>query len=155
MPWDRGSEEELAVCTYLDRLDKVGLHARLFVIADCANGVLRRAYVGEGPPPQVNEHRARRFLERHSEYHVRKNQSKRSTERKHEVLILFSGGFMSSRKSAMSMEYNHAIFTTSTSSGSVSVLRRTRRLLHMPLIVSLSSPSAVIPIERQSPSLKL
>ena len=35
--------EELAVCTYLDHLDKI---ARLFMIADCANGVLCRAHVG-------------------------------------------------------------------------------------------------------------
>ena len=53
VPWNRKlkEHEELAVCTYLNRLDKVGLHARLFMIADCANGVLRRAHVGEGPPP--------------------------------------------------------------------------------------------------------
>ena len=76
VPWGGrlGGHGGLAVCTYLDRLDKVGLHARLFMIADCANGVLRRAHVGEGPPPlaQVSEHWARRFLERHPEYHVRK-----------------------------------------------------------------------------------
>ena len=41
--------EELVVCTYLDRLDKTGLHARLFMIADCANTVLRRAHVEDGP----------------------------------------------------------------------------------------------------------
>ena len=40
--------EELAVCTYLDRSDKFGL---LFMISGCANGVLRRAHVDEGPPP--------------------------------------------------------------------------------------------------------
>ena len=65
VPWNRKlkEHEELAVCTYLNRLDKIGLHARLFMIADCAKGVLRRAHVGEGPPLQGGEHWARRFLE--------------------------------------------------------------------------------------------
>ena len=42
------------------------------MIADRANGVLRRAHVGEGPPPQVSEHWACRLLDRHTEYHVSK-----------------------------------------------------------------------------------
>ena len=37
--------EELAVRTYLDSLDKIGLYARLFMIADCENAVLHRAHV--------------------------------------------------------------------------------------------------------------
>ena len=83
VPWNRKlkEHEELAVCSYLDRLDKVGLHARLFMISDCANGILRRAHVDEGPPPQVSEHWARRFLERHPEYLVRK-QSVQEIDRK-------------------------------------------------------------------------
>jgi hypothetical protein len=82
--WNRKlkEHEELAVCTNLDRLDKVGLHARLFMISGGANGVLRRAHVDEGPPPQVSEHWARRFLERHHpEYLVRK-QSVQEIDRK-------------------------------------------------------------------------
>ena len=62
--------EVLAFCTYLDRLDKIGLHARLFMIVDCANAVLRRPPVDEGLPPQVGEHLARHFLERRPEYLV-------------------------------------------------------------------------------------
>ena len=83
VPWNRKlkEHEDSAVCTYLGRLDKIGLYARLFMIADRANGVLRRAHVGEGPPPQVSEHWARRFLERHPEYHVRK-QSVQEVDRK-------------------------------------------------------------------------
>jgi len=73
--------EELAVCAYLDRLDEIGLHARLFMIADRANAVLRRAHVDEGSPPQVSEHWGRRFLERHPEYHVHK-QSVQEIDRK-------------------------------------------------------------------------
>ena len=117
------------------------------MIADCANSVLRRAHVGEGPPPQVSEHWARRFLERHPEYHVRK-QLVQEVDRK-KAQDPDTGGFMSSRESATSTEYNDAIFTTSTSPGSLPVLERTRRLLHVPSIVRLSLPSAVIPIERQ------
>ena len=51
------------------------------MIADCANAVLRRAHVDEGSPPQVSEHWARRFLERHPEYHVHK-QSVQEIDRK-------------------------------------------------------------------------
>ena len=45
VPWNRklNEHEELAVCTYLDRLDKIGLHARLSMIANCTNGVLDAA----------------------------------------------------------------------------------------------------------------
>ena len=83
VPWNRKlkEHEELAICAYLDRLDKIGLYTRLFMIADCANAVLRRAHVDEGSPPQVSEHWARRFLERHPEYHVRK-QSVQEIDRK-------------------------------------------------------------------------
>ena len=69
--------EESAVC----RLNRIGLHARLFMIADCANAVLRCGHVGEGPPPQTSEHWARRSLELHPEYYVRK-QSVQETDRK-------------------------------------------------------------------------
>lgn len=34
--------EELAVCIRLDRLDEIGIHARLFMMADCANAVPHR-----------------------------------------------------------------------------------------------------------------
>ena len=71
-----------------------------------ANRGQHYAYVDEGPPPRVGEHWARRFLERHPEYLVH-NQSKRSTERKHKTSIPSSGGFMSSRESAMSAEYSN------------------------------------------------
>lgn len=38
---------------YLNRLGKIGLRAGLFVVAGCANAVLRRAHADEGP---VGEH---------------------------------------------------------------------------------------------------
>ena len=66
--------QELAICQYLDRLDKIGLPARRFMITDCANAILRRSHPADSndPPPQVSEHWPRRFLERHPEYLVRK-----------------------------------------------------------------------------------
>ena len=44
------------------------------MITDCANAILRRSHPADldGPPPQVSQHWARRFLERHPEYLVRK-----------------------------------------------------------------------------------
>ena len=64
--------QELAVCSYLDRLDKIGIPARTFMITGCVNSILRRAADGLGPPPAVSEHWARRFLERHPKYLIRK-----------------------------------------------------------------------------------
>ncbi|KAF8251779.1 hypothetical protein K440DRAFT_511202, partial [Wilcoxina mikolae CBS 423.85] len=64
--------QELAVCTHLNRLDKIALPARLFMIADCANAILRRDHVGEGSPSQVSEYWVPYFLERHPEYLIRK-----------------------------------------------------------------------------------
>ena len=154
VPWNRKLEEhgDLAACACLDCLDKLGLHA-LFMIADYANAVLRRAHVNGGPPPQVGEHWARRFWNDTLSILCANNQSKRSTERKHKTLISFSGGFMSSREPAVSTEYNTAIFTASTDPGSVLALERTSELLRVLPIAS--SPSAVIPIKRQLPLLKL
>ena len=60
---------------------------------------------------------------------------------------------MSSRESAMSTEFNNTISTTSTNPDSVLVLERTSELLRVLPIAS--SPSAVIPIKRQLPLLKL
>ena len=71
--------QELAVCSYLDRLDKLGIPVHTPTITGYANSILRRAHGGDGPPPVVSEHWARRFLERHPQYLVRK-QSARATD---------------------------------------------------------------------------
>ena len=82
--------QELAVCSYLDRLDKIGIPARTFMITGCANSILRRAADGLGPPPAVSEHWARRFLERHPKYLIRK-QSVQEIDRKnaqdHDIIL--------------------------------------------------------------------
>ena len=97
MPWNKKlkKHEEFAVCTYLDRLDKIGLHDRLFMTANYTNAVLHRAHVGEGPPPQVDEHCA--FWNDTPSILCTNNQSKRSAEGKYKTPIPFPGGFMSSR----------------------------------------------------------
>ena len=85
--WNRKlkEHEELAVCTYLDRSDKFEL---LFMISGCANGVLRRAHVDEGPPPQVSEHWLAAFWNGTTPSILcANNQSKRSTERTHKTSI--------------------------------------------------------------------
>ena len=68
------NHQELALCQYLERLDNIGLHARRFMITDCANAILRRSHLADSvnPPPQVGGHWARRILERHPEYLVHK-----------------------------------------------------------------------------------
>jgi hypothetical protein len=64
--------QELAVCSHLNHLDKIGLPARLFMIANCVNSILRGDCEGEDPPPKVGQHWARRFLEQPPEYFIRK-----------------------------------------------------------------------------------
>ena len=58
-------DQESAVCSYLDRLDKIAIPARTFMITYCANSILRHATGGDGPPPVVSENWARGFLKRH------------------------------------------------------------------------------------------
>jgi len=66
-------EEELAVCQYLDRLDRIGTSARLHMITGCANAILLHVHSDQSIPiPSVGEHWAWRFLDRHPEYHIRK-----------------------------------------------------------------------------------
>ena len=92
------------------------------MIADCANAVLRRAHVDEGSPSQVSEHWARRFLERHFEYHARKQSVQEIDRKKAQDPSTINGGSTNSRESATSTEYNNATSTTSTNLGSVLVL---------------------------------
>ena len=53
-------DQELAVCQYLNRLDKIGLSARLPMVTNYANAILRRSHTTGGdtslsPPPQVDK----------------------------------------------------------------------------------------------------
>ena len=69
-------DQELAVCQYLDRLDTIGTAVRLTTITSFANSVLRRSHTDPAtPPPTVSENWARRFLNRHREYYVRKQKT--------------------------------------------------------------------------------
>lgn len=62
-------EQEIAVCRYLDRLDKIGTSARLPMLSNCANILLRRSHIDENtPPPTVSEQWAKRFLADHLKY---------------------------------------------------------------------------------------
>ena len=55
-------DQESAVYQYLDRLDKIGLSARLPMVTNCANAILRRSHPtssdttrSPSPLPQVDE----------------------------------------------------------------------------------------------------
>jgi len=45
------------------------------MVTGCANAVLQYAHCGQGPAPVVSDHWAPRFLNRHSEYFIRKQVS--------------------------------------------------------------------------------
>ena len=72
------SEEEVAVCRYLKRLDEIGTSARPQMVTDCANSVLRRNHTSDNsnlPSPIVSSAWTHRFLERHSEFYIRKEKT--------------------------------------------------------------------------------
>ena len=64
--------EEDALCGYVDRLDKLGLPIRPRMLESTANIILSRNHTGEDSPPVVGTKWVSRFLQRHSEYSVRK-----------------------------------------------------------------------------------
>jgi hypothetical protein len=68
-------DQEAAVCRYLDRLDTVGTSARIQMVSGCANRILQLAHTGPDPAPLVSDQWARRFLERHPEYFIRKQRT--------------------------------------------------------------------------------
>ncbi|RPA89027.1 hypothetical protein L873DRAFT_1723712 [Choiromyces venosus 120613-1] len=72
------SDQELAVCQYLDRLDNIGTNARLQILIGCANAILQNAHSGSSPAPPasvVSDHWFQRFLNHHPEYFIRKQQT--------------------------------------------------------------------------------
>ena len=88
-------EEELAVCQYLDWLDKIGTSARLHMLTTCANAILSHAHKDPSiPTPVVGEHWARRFLVRHPEYHICKqytiDSDRKNTHNPESILDWFS-----------------------------------------------------------------
>ena len=73
-------DEELAVCLYLERLDCIGTSARLPMVTGCANAILRRKYqltftAPSMPPPTVGATWTAHFLERHPQFHIRKQKT--------------------------------------------------------------------------------
>ena len=68
-------DQELAICQYLDRLDTVGTSARLQMVSGCANAILQYSHTGSGPVPVVSTQWTPRFLTRHPEYFIRKQQT--------------------------------------------------------------------------------
>src|SRR5271156_1180332 len=66
-------DQELAVCHYLDRMDKTGIFARPRMLRSVANSILARNHNDlNTPPPLVGPNWPRRFLARHPEYFKRK-----------------------------------------------------------------------------------
>jgi hypothetical protein len=63
--------EEVALCRYIDRLDKMNLSIRKEFIRDAANLILRERSSRASPadPPTVGQHWVDRFIKRH-EYYV-------------------------------------------------------------------------------------
>jgi Tc5 transposase DNA-binding domain len=62
-------DQELAVCHYLDRIDKTGIFARPRMLRSIANSILARNHNDlNTPPPLIGPNWPRRFLARHPEY---------------------------------------------------------------------------------------
>jgi len=67
--------QELAVCHYLDHLDRMGTSARYSMLAQCANSILKRSHNDPATPaPTVSRMWPNRFLKAHPEFKMRKQQ---------------------------------------------------------------------------------
>ncbi|KAJ5733620.1 hypothetical protein N7493_002406 [Penicillium malachiteum] len=70
------TEQEKALCVYIDQLDKAGIHIKPAQIEKSANFILSLAYTDStNPPPKIGEHWVKRFLCRHPEYHWRRRKA--------------------------------------------------------------------------------
>ena len=70
------TDQELAICQYVDYLDTIGTVARTIMITSRADSILRRRHTdATTPPPTIRKKWARRFLDRHPEYYVRKQKT--------------------------------------------------------------------------------
>ena len=72
--------EELAICLYLKRLDTIGTAARVPMVTRCANLILQQRTLPTGSPDnqmpiKVGPTWTARFLERHPEFHIRKQKT--------------------------------------------------------------------------------
>jgi Beta-lactamase/Tc5 transposase DNA-binding domain len=73
-------EQEIMLCNWLTRLDKLGISARPTMLTRAANNALRRNYPGLTPPPTVSHNWTSRFLQRHPEF-VKKKKKPLAVER--------------------------------------------------------------------------
>ena len=63
--------QEIALCSYLHRLAKVGAHARRPMLQSAANTLLRLTHHhSKRKPPTVGQHWVSRFLARHPEFEI-------------------------------------------------------------------------------------
>jgi len=70
------TDQELALCQYLDRLDELGIPPRFCHISSYANSILLEVQTDSADaPPKVSSTWTRRFLQRNPEYHVRKQKT--------------------------------------------------------------------------------
>jgi hypothetical protein len=70
------SAQELALSEFLRRRDYMGLPMRIPEVEKAANSILKECYSEPStPPPTVGEHWTRRWLEKHPEFHKRKEKA--------------------------------------------------------------------------------
>ena len=70
------ADQELGLCQYLDRLDELGIPPRYRHISSYANSILLGVHTDTAePPPTVGPAWTQHFLQRHPEYHVRKQKT--------------------------------------------------------------------------------
>jgi len=68
--------QDLAVCQYLEHLDRMGTSARYGMLAHCANTILKLSHNDPTTlPPTVGPLWPKRFLQAHPQFHIRKQQS--------------------------------------------------------------------------------
>ncbi|KAJ6028115.1 hypothetical protein N7540_003691 [Penicillium herquei] len=66
------TEQEKALCVYIDQLDKAGIHIKPAQIEKSANFILSLTHTDStNLPPKIGEHWVKRFLRRYPEYYWR------------------------------------------------------------------------------------
>jgi hypothetical protein len=84
-----GDDQELAVCLYIQRLDAIGTSASFPMVTSCANSILRLCHSSRTTPlPTVDSCWTSRFLQRHPEFHIRKQKTPERRKQSHPEIAL-------------------------------------------------------------------
>jgi hypothetical protein len=86
-------DQDLALHTYIKRLDELGLPVRLNMIQSTANALIRQDYPRWAYPPPLNAQWTKRWLDRQSDLHKAKRKPLTAAQKNAHNLKLLQGHF--------------------------------------------------------------